>query len=122
MVSSTVSVASRNTLRAFWTVSSFLVVRFRFGIHHKRGTKRRNGQAVPNSNGPTTENWGASSTGNPLADWVTGRVTQLSQQQNAPVADFKYYQYSFYVNDQWKAMRRLTLTFGLRFEHMGNWY
>ncbi len=72
--------------------------------------------------GAAIENWGATSTGNPLADWVTGRVTQLSQQQDAPVADFKYYQYSFYVNDQWKAMRRLTLTFGLRFEHMGNWY
>ena len=68
------------------------------------------------------ENWGARSTGNPLSDWVTGRVTQLSQAQNAPVADFKYYQYSFFVNDQWKTTRRLTLTMGVRFEHMGNWY
>ena len=33
----------------------------------------------------------------------------------------KYYQYSFFINDQWKASRRLTLTGGLRFEHMGNW-
>ena len=37
------------------------------------------------------------------------------------VQDMKYYQYSFFVNDQWKASRRLTLTGGLRFEHMGNW-
>ena len=66
--------------------------------------------------------WGASSTGNPLADWVTGRMNNLAQQQNAAVADFKYYQYSFFVNDQWKATRRLTLTGGLRFEHMGNWF
>lgn len=67
------------------------------------------------------ENWGATSTGNPLADWVTGRITQFGQTPNAPVADFKYYQYSFFVNDQWKASRRLTLTLGFRFEHMGNW-
>ncbi len=66
--------------------------------------------------------WGAHSTGNPLADWVTGRPSGLSQAQGAPVADFKYYQYSFFVNDQWKTTRRLTLTLGLRFEHMGNWY
>jgi len=33
----------------------------------------------------------------------------------------KYNQYSFFINDQWKAGRKLTLTGGLRFEHMGNW-
>ncbi|HLY15641.1 MAG TPA: carboxypeptidase-like regulatory domain-containing protein [Bryobacteraceae bacterium] len=68
------------------------------------------------------DGWGATATGNPLADWISGRPTQLSQQQAAPVQDFKYYQYSFFVNDQWKASRRLTLTGGLRFEHMGNWF
>ena len=67
------------------------------------------------------ENWGATSTGNPLADMVTGRITQFNQVEYAPVGDFKYYQYSWYVNDQWKATRRLTITAGLRFEHMGNW-
>ena len=71
--------------------------------------------------GADFENWGATSTGNPLADQVTGRITQFSQQKDAPVADFKYYQYSFFINDQWKTTRRLTLTMGLRFEHMGNW-
>jgi hypothetical protein len=68
------------------------------------------------------ENWGAHSTGNNLADLITGRVTQFAQMKDAPVADFKYYQYSFFVNDQWKTSRRLTLTLGLRFEHMGNWF
>jgi hypothetical protein len=67
------------------------------------------------------ENWGATSSGNPLADWVIGHPTQLSQPETAAVADFKYYQYSFFINDQWKTTRRLTLTLGLRFEHMGNW-
>jgi hypothetical protein len=68
------------------------------------------------------ENWGAHSTGNVLADMVTGRVTVFNQTKDAPVTDFKYYQYSYYVNDQWKLSRRLTLTLGMRFDHMGNWY
>ena len=66
--------------------------------------------------------WGAASTGNPLADWVTGRMSNLAQDESEAVANFKYYQYSFFVQDQWKASRRLTLTGGLRFEHMGNWF
>ena len=65
--------------------------------------------------------WGAHSTGNAVADLILGLPSALSQQQNAPVANFKYYQYSFYVNDQWKATRRLSLTLGLRMDHMGNW-
>jgi hypothetical protein len=67
------------------------------------------------------ENWGAVTSGNPVSDFVLGRPTQFFQQDGAPVGDFKYYQYSFYVNDQIKATRRLSLTLGLRFDHMGNW-
>ena len=67
------------------------------------------------------ENWGATSTGNPLADQVVAHGTQFNQSKDAPVSDFKYYQYSFFVQDSWKATRRLTLTGGMRFEHMGNW-
>jgi Carboxypeptidase regulatory-like domain len=66
--------------------------------------------------------WNSNSTGNPLADWVTARIHGFQQQQSEPIADFKYYQYSFFFNDQWKATRRLTLTGGLRAEHMGNWF
>jgi hypothetical protein len=68
------------------------------------------------------ENWGAHSTGNPLADLVAGRPSFFNQSADAPVADVYYKQYSFYVNDQVKATRRLTLTLGLRFDHLGNWY
>ena len=56
--------------------------------------------------------------------WPTSSRPALtaSTQDNAEaVQDMKYNQYSFFFNDQWKASRRLTLTGGLRFEHMGNW-
>jgi hypothetical protein len=68
------------------------------------------------------ENWGATSTGNPLADFVTARETEFFQASGGPTDDEKYYQYSFYLQDSWKTNRRLTLTYGLRFDHMGNWF
>jgi hypothetical protein len=56
-----------------------------------------------------------------MADLLLGRATQLNQTQDVAVANVYYYQYSFYANDQIKATRRLTLTLGVRAEHMGNW-
>ncbi len=67
--------------------------------------------------------WGIStiSAGNYLADYVAGRVDGFAQDNAEAVQDMKYHQVSFFINDQWKAGRKLTLTGGLRFEHMGNW-
>ena len=68
------------------------------------------------------ENYGSNSSGNPAADFVMARITGFTQANSSPVQDFQQHQYSFYANDQWKATRRLTLTLGLRFDHMGQWY
>jgi Carboxypeptidase regulatory-like domain len=67
--------------------------------------------------------WGPSTinTGNYLANYLTARITGFEQDNAEAVQDMKYSQYSFFINDQWKANRRLTITGGLRFEHMGNW-
>jgi hypothetical protein len=67
--------------------------------------------------------WGPSNinTGNYLANFITARTNGFSQTNFDAVADQRYHQISFFINDQWKASRRLTLTGGLRFEHMGNW-
>jgi hypothetical protein len=67
--------------------------------------------------------WGPSTinTGNYLANYLTARVQGFSQDNAEAVQDMRYQQYSFFFNDQWKASRRLTLTGGVRFEHMGNW-
>jgi hypothetical protein len=67
--------------------------------------------------------WGPSTinTGNYLANFLTARITGFAQDNAEAVQDMKYTQASFFINDQWKASRRLTLTGGLRFEHMGNW-
>jgi hypothetical protein len=67
------------------------------------------------------ENYGYNTSGNALADFAMARITGFTQANDAQVQDFKYYQYSFFLNDQWKASRRLTLTLGVRFDHMGQW-
>jgi hypothetical protein len=67
--------------------------------------------------------WGPStiSAGNYLADYISARSDGFQQDNAEAVQDMKYHQVSFFFNDQWKASRRLTLTGGIRFEHMGNW-
>jgi hypothetical protein len=67
------------------------------------------------------ETYGANTTSNGAADFATGRLAGFAQQSSAPVQDVRFYQYAFYANDQWKVSRRLTLTLGLRFDHLGNW-
>ncbi len=69
----------------------------------------------------TYYNYQGQSTGNEIADFVTGRAA-LQQANGFATADFKYYQYSFYAQDAWKASRRLTITYGLRMDHMGQWF
>jgi len=68
------------------------------------------------------ETYGANTTQNGAADFATGRIAGFSQSSSAPVQDVRYYQYSWYLNDQWKVNRRLTLTLGVRAEHLGNWF
>jgi len=68
------------------------------------------------------DNSGATSSGNLMADFLTGRVQSFEQVPGAGVYDMKYSQYSLYAQDQWKAHRRLTLTYGVRMDHMGQWY
>lgn len=86
-----------------------------------RNNQTTGGYASATQGSAEFENWGATSTGNPLTDMLIGHATQFTQPQSSPVADFKYYQYSFFVNDQYKVTRRLSLTLGMRFDHMGNW-
>ncbi len=62
------------------------------------------------------------STNNYVADLELGRITQYQQQNYAPIVGIKWHQWSIYGQDSWKAAKTLTINFGLRLDHIGNWY
>ncbi|HTU36347.1 MAG TPA: TonB-dependent receptor [Candidatus Acidoferrum sp.] len=74
-------------------------------------------------NGNYNLGWGPGDTGNVVADFLTGSGIASYQQQTFPwVTDLKYHQWSIYAQDSFQASRQLTLNFGLRLDHMGQWY
>jgi len=67
-------------------------------------------------------NWGQGSTGNAYADMLTGLISGGYSETNFdPVIKMHYNTVSFYGMDSWKVSRRLTLDYGLRFDHLGPW-
>jgi hypothetical protein len=67
------------------------------------------------------ETYGGTSTNNPNADFLLGHATSYTQVSAVPIQDDRFNQYSLYAQDQWK-LRKLTLTYGLRLDHEGQWY
>lgn len=86
------------------------------------------GYGSPDGLGPcdngtfTAGGWGPNSSGNVVSDFLLGRTTSYAQMTSIPVNDFKFHQWSIYAQDSFKANRQLTLNYGLRFDHVGQWY
>ena len=59
---------------------------------------------------------------NPTANFVMGVLTGYSENNASPIADTAYQATAFFVDDTWKATRRLTVELGARVEHIGHWY
>jgi len=53
---------------------------------------------------------------------LVGHAQGYSTTNTNPTDWVKYNEFDFFAQDSWKATRRLTLNFGLRFERMGQWY
>ncbi len=62
------------------------------------------------------------STNNYVADLELGRIASYQQQNTAPVVGLKYHQWSIWGQDSWKAGKSLTVNFGFRLDHVGQWY
>jgi hypothetical protein len=58
---------------------------------------------------------------NDLANFLQGCGSFL-QYSSSLNADLHFHTVDFYATDEWKATKRLTLTLGLRFDHLGAWY
>jgi hypothetical protein len=98
------------------------VLKAGFYWDYARNNQTTGGEQFATMGAGEFENYGSNSSGNPYADFAMARETGFYQAQGAPTADMRYYQYSWYISDQYKASRRLTITAGVRLEHMGNWF
>ncbi|MBV9678698.1 MAG: TonB-dependent receptor [Acidobacteriaceae bacterium] len=93
----------------------------RFGFYWDlNGNQQSSGQAIQGTY--DFETYGGTSTGNLYADYLLGRAANYAQASAIPVDNLKFHQYSFYGQDSWKASKRLTLNYGIRFDHIGQWY
>ncbi len=59
---------------------------------------------------------------NPVANFTMGVASSYSENNSSPIADTAYQATAFFISDNWKASRRLTLELGARVEHVGHWY
>jgi Carboxypeptidase regulatory-like domain len=68
------------------------------------------------------DQWSTYTTNNPYADMLIGATDGISQYAAAPVHDVAFHEWAFYGQDQWHATSKLTLDYGIRFDHEGQWY
>jgi hypothetical protein len=61
-------------------------------------------------------------TGDSYADEVLGIASNYNEATKNRVNDEAYNTVDFFVQDDWKATRRLTINLGLRFSHLQPWY
>ncbi len=61
------------------------------------------------------------STGNYTANFFEGEIEQYSQQNIVPIQNLYFWNVDWYATDSWKITSRLTVDYGLRFEHLGPW-
>ncbi len=59
--------------------------------------------------------------GNYLANFLQGMVEQFNQQNMEPQQNLYFWNVDFYATDSWKINPRITVEYGLRFEHIGPW-
>ena len=83
------------------------------------GNKQSNSGA---DNGTFNLGGGQTSTTNTVADLVLGHIQNYQQESSIPIQNIRFHQWSIYAQDSFKANKQLTLNFGLRFDHEGQWY
>jgi hypothetical protein len=65
---------------------------------------------------------GSASTNNLALDRLIGRNSNYQEQTTVPNLAPQFHQWSLWAQDSWKLNRKLTLNYGLRADHMGQWY
>lgn len=88
----------------------------KFGMYFEHVT---NVQPTSDPRGNITEaTWGGVSN-NSYANLELGNINSFSQSNTLILPELAYNELDGYIEDEWHAMPRLTLTYGLRVDHMG---
>ncbi|MCC6365588.1 MAG: TonB-dependent receptor [Bryobacterales bacterium] len=56
--------------------------------------------------------------GNPIADFLLGYPTNMSGAVGTSQTHFRFYTDNFYIQDDWKITKELTINYGLRYEYV----
>ncbi|MGE0105057.1 MAG: carboxypeptidase regulatory-like domain-containing protein [Blastocatellales bacterium] len=89
----------------------------KFGAVIEQGNKRQNFQ--DNSEGTISfNNWNPHGTGNDWGDLLVGQLTDVQHGTRTPIGNYRFYNYEFYAQDQWKVRPNFTLEYGLRAARM----
>jgi len=92
----------------------------KFGFYWERTWNQQpGGNAV---NGTTQfDSWQTNGSGNAYGNMLIGQSDGYSEQNFNVIPAFRYISAQFYATDSWKATRKLTLDYGMRFSHLGPW-
>jgi hypothetical protein len=88
---------------------------FKAGIDFRRLRMDRAGANVPR--GQFTFN--GEITGNSVADFLIGYAAQSQSPEGILPVQFRQHTYAWYVQDEWKAGRKITINLGLRYDYVG---
>jgi hypothetical protein len=67
-------------------------------------------------------NWAGGVSGSPFADLLGGFASQYQESNKDVLHNEGYNTVEFFAQDSWKLRKRLTVDYGLRLSHFGNWY
>jgi len=108
-----------NVSETWQLTDSFTVVRgvhtFKMGLDFRRLRMDRAGS----NNARGQFQFNGQVTGNAAADFLTGFPSISQTPDGVNPVEYNQQTYSFYIQDEWKATRNLTLNLGLRYDYVG---
>jgi hypothetical protein len=94
----------------------------KFGVMYARNRKDQNSRPDSPQGRITFDTSNTKTTGDPFADALLGNFTTYAEQSADPIGHFRFNDFEAYVNDSWKASRRLSFEIGVRYVRTGPTY